>query len=65
MAEHKKRDGEDFNSLLKKFKRKVKAEGTLQEFRDREFFEKKSETKQKDLKAAQRRTRQQQRDDEY
>ena len=57
MTRQEKRKGESVDSLLRKFKRKLKNEGTLKELREREFFEKKSETKKKQYKAAQKRTR--------
>ncbi len=64
MAFQERRDGENFESMMKKFKRKVKREGTLQEFRDREFYVKPTDERKKREKAAQRRTRMQQRADE-
>lgn len=64
MAKQERRPGENIDSLLRKFKRKMKNEGTLQELRNREFFEKPSEKKKVLKKAAVRRTRQQQREDD-
>ena len=64
MAKQERRPGENIDSLLRKFKRKMKNEGTLQELRNREFFEKPSERKKVLRKAAVRRTRQQQREDD-
>lgn len=64
MTRQEKRKGESVDSLLRKFKRKLKNEGTLKELREREFFEKKSETKKKQYKAAQKRTRTEQRQNE-
>ena len=61
--QHRKK-GESIDAMLRKFKRKVKNDGTLQEVRSREFFENNTETKKRKLKAAQKRTRQQQRLDE-
>ena len=52
MTRQEKRKGESVDSLLRKFKRKLKNEGTLKELRDREFFEKPSEVRKKRLKAA-------------
>ena len=64
MAKQEKRPGESIDSVLRKFKRKLKNEGTLQELRNREYFEKPSEKKKRQVKAAVRRTRSQQRKDE-
>ncbi|RAP38190.1 30S ribosomal protein S21 [Candidatus Marinamargulisbacteria bacterium SCGC AAA071-K20] len=64
MAKQEKRPGESIDSVLRKFKRKLKNEGTLQELRSREYFEKPSEEKKRKEKAAKQRTRQQQRADE-
>ena len=64
MAKQEKRPGESIDSVLRKFKRKVKNEGTLQELRKREYFEKPSEEKKRRKKAAERRTRMQQMADE-
>lgn len=64
MARQEKRQGESIDSMLRKFKRKVKNEGTLQELRAREHFEKPSSVKQRKFKAAVRRNQQQQRSDE-
>ncbi|MSR89210.1 MAG: 30S ribosomal protein S21 [Candidatus Margulisbacteria bacterium] len=60
MARQEKRPGESIDSVLRKFKRKLKNEGTLQELRLREFFEKPSDLKKRKKKAAERRTKQQQ-----
>ncbi len=64
MAKQEKRPGESIDSVLRKFKRKIKDEGILQEFRRREFFEKPSDSKKRREKAAKRRTRLQQKADE-
>lgn len=64
MAKQERKPGENIDTMLRKFKRKVKTEGTLQELRKREFFEKPSEVKKRKQKAAERRTRQQQQQDE-
>ena len=61
MAELEKRPGESIDSLLKKFKRKVKEEGLLTDLRSREFFEKPSDEKKRLQKAAVVRNKQQQR----
>ncbi|MBT5954266.1 30S ribosomal protein S21, partial [bacterium] len=47
MATQDKRPGESIDSVLRKFKRKLKTEGTLQEVRKREYFEKPSEAKKR------------------
>jgi small subunit ribosomal protein S21 len=41
----KKRDGEDINSLLKRFKRKTESSGHLIELRERRYFVKPSMVK--------------------
>lgn len=64
MAKQEKKPGESIDSVLRKFKRKLKNEGTLQELRKREYFEKPSEQKKRKHKAAVRRTRMQQRSEE-
>ena len=64
MAKQEKRPGESIDALLRKFKRKVKNEGLLQEVRSREFHESSTEEKLRLHKAAQRRTKMQQRQDE-
>ena len=38
MTRQQKRKGESIDSLLRKFKRKIKNEGTLKELREREFL---------------------------
>ena len=64
MSKHEKKPGESFESLMRRFKRRVKSDGTLKALRDRERFEKPSEKKKKTLRAAQRRTYLQQKQDE-
>ncbi len=64
MAKQEKRPGESIDSVLRKFKKKIKVEGILNELRKREYFEKPSEERKRKEKAAIRRTRQQQRADE-
>jgi len=64
MVLQEKKPGESIDSILKKFKRKVKSDGVLQMFKDKEFFEKKSETKKKKARAAVRRNRIQQMEDD-
>lgn len=55
MAKFSKKPGESFDSLLRKFNKKIKIEGVLQEFRQREFYEKPSEIKKRRIRAAKRR----------
>lgn len=64
MAKQERKPGETIDSVLRKFKRKLKHEGTLQDLREKEYFVKPSESKKRKLKAAQQRTRQQQRQDD-
>ena len=64
MAKQERRSGESIDSMLRKFKRKAKNEGKLQELRSREFFETGSEEKKRKQKSAVRRTKMQQREDE-
>ena len=56
-----KRPGESLESLLKRFKRRVKNDGTLLEYKSRERFEKPSEKRKRELKSAKQRTKQAQR----
>ena len=64
MTRQFKKKGESVDSLLRKFKRKLKNDGTLQELKNREFFEKPSEDRKKRLKAAVKRTRTEQKQNE-
>jgi len=64
MTYQERREGESIDQMLKKFKRKVKASGVLQDLRSKEFFEPPSDVKKREFKAAVRRNRQQQRADE-
>ena len=57
MAEVIKRKDEPLDKVLSKFKRQLKEEGTLQELKDRQFFEKPSVTKKKETEAASRRNK--------
>jgi small subunit ribosomal protein S21 len=61
MAMQEKRPGESIDSLLRKFKKKVKLEGVLQELKEREFFEKPSECRKRKSRSAKRKTFLQQR----
>ena len=64
MTSQKRREGESFDSMFKRFKRDVKRNGVLLELKDKKYYEKPSERKKKDKKAAQQRTRMQQKADE-
>jgi small subunit ribosomal protein S21 len=64
MTKQEKRPGESIDSVLRKFKRKIKNDGILQELRKREFFEKPSDAKKRKAKAAVRRTIMQQRSED-
>ena len=64
MVRQDKKKGESVDSLLRKFKRKVKNDGILQEYRDREHFEKPSERRKKTKKRAETKTRNEQRQNE-
>ena len=64
MTRQQKKKGESVDSLLRKFKRKLKNDGTLQELRDREYFEKPSENKKRRLKSAVKRTKTEQKANE-
>ncbi|MFA5880244.1 MAG: 30S ribosomal protein S21 [Candidatus Margulisiibacteriota bacterium] len=64
MAVLNKKPGESFDSLLRKFNKKIKIDGVLQEFRKREFFVKPSEVKKEKNRAAKRRSFLQQRANE-
>ena len=59
-----RREGESLDSMLRKFKRKVKNDGVLQDLRDREHFKKPSEQKKEDRRVAERRTFLEQKQDE-
>ena len=45
----------DFGKAFRQFKKKVQNAGIIQEYRDRQFYEKPSERRQKDMNAAKRR----------
>lgn len=49
------RDGEPFEKLLRKFKKKVQDSGVLQDLRDREFYEKPTTTRKRKKSAAKNR----------
>jgi small subunit ribosomal protein S21 len=65
MAETERRPNEPIDKVLRRFKRQLKSEGIINELRKREYFEKPSITKKKDLKAAVRRNIVQQKQDEW
>lgn len=46
------RDGEPFEKLMRRFKKKIQDSGILQDLRDREFYEKPTSTKKKKKAAA-------------
>ena len=56
MTKHERQKGESIDAMLRKFNRKVKNDGKLMELRKREFFEKPSEKKAREFRAAQRKT---------
>lgn len=56
MARQEKKPGESIDSVLRKFKKKVKDEGLMIELKKREYYEKPSEAKKKRIRAAKRRT---------
>ena len=60
MATQERRPGESIDSVLRKFKRKMKNEGTIRELKKREYYEKPSDSKKRKAKAAKRRTQNQQ-----
>ncbi len=64
MSTNERKKGESIDALLRRFKRKVKNDGKLQELRRREYFEKPSEEKKRKAKAAAQRTKTQQQADE-
>ncbi|RAP28728.1 30S ribosomal protein S21 [Candidatus Marinamargulisbacteria bacterium SCGC AG-343-D04] len=64
MTFQKRKDGESFEQMYKKFKRNFKRSGTLQEVKEHEHFTPPSDAKKEKRKRAQRATRSQQREDE-
>ncbi|MEA3493785.1 MAG: 30S ribosomal protein S21 [Candidatus Margulisiibacteriota bacterium] len=58
------RKGESLEKALRKFKTKLRMEGTLDEVRDREFYEKPSQRRRKKKEAAVRREKKRRRDSE-
>ncbi|OGB90174.1 30S ribosomal protein S21 [candidate division WOR-1 bacterium RIFCSPHIGHO2_01_FULL_53_15] len=49
------RKGEDLEKALRKFKTKLRHEGTLDEMKKREFYEKPSQRRRKEVEQAKRR----------
>ncbi|MBT4552072.1 30S ribosomal protein S21 [bacterium] len=64
MVKQERRPGESIDSMLRRFKKDIKREGTLLEYKKREFFEKPSDIKKRKLKAAKKRARLQQKANE-
>lgn len=56
MAIVRAKDGEPVEVLIRKFNKKVQAEGILNELRRREFYEKPSVARKKDRQERQRRS---------
>jgi small subunit ribosomal protein S21 len=54
MAEVEKRKDESIDKVLRKFKMKLRREGTLDELKKREYYEKPSEKRRHDLEKAKR-----------
>jgi len=65
MAETEKRPGESIDRVLRRFKRKLKDEGVMDEIKKREYYEKPSELRKKRENAAKRRIVRQQRMDQW
>lgn len=65
MAETEKRPGESIDRVLRRFKRKLKDEGVMDEIKKREYYEKPSDTRKKRENAAKRRTIRQQQIDQW
>ncbi|MGA2872997.1 MAG: 30S ribosomal protein S21 [Candidatus Dormibacteria bacterium] len=55
MSEVKLREGESFESALRRFNKKIKQNGVLTEVRRREFYEKPSVRRKKKIMAARKR----------
>jgi small subunit ribosomal protein S21 len=54
MAEVEKRKDESIDKVLRKFKMKLRREGTLDELKKREYYEKPSEKRRHELEKAKR-----------
>ncbi|MGC8460635.1 MAG: 30S ribosomal protein S21 [Candidatus Dormibacteria bacterium] len=55
MAEVRAREGEPFESIMRRFSKKVKQNGILSELRRREYYEKPSVKRKRKLLAARKR----------
>ncbi|RLE44455.1 30S ribosomal protein S21 [Candidatus Woesearchaeota archaeon] len=55
MSGVKRKDGETFEEMLKRFKKVITKDGILQEYKKRQFYEKPSERRKKEMAAARRR----------
>ncbi|MBU0501830.1 MAG: 30S ribosomal protein S21 [bacterium] len=55
MPKYELRKGEELEKALRRFKTKVRREGLIDEIKKREFYEKPSQRKRKQLEAARRR----------
>ena len=64
MVQYNLRQGEPIDKALRKFKSKMKREGILDEVRAREFYEKPSQKKRKDMEKAKRREWRRRKDEE-
>jgi small subunit ribosomal protein S21 len=63
MAEVEKRKDESIDKVLRKFKMKLRREGTLDELKKREYYEKPSEKRRHEMeKAVRKETRRRQED---
>jgi small subunit ribosomal protein S21 len=56
--------GEDLEKALRKFKMKLRHEGIMEDMKKREFYEKPSERKRRELETARRREQKRKRDSE-
>ena len=63
MTKYEIRKGESLDKALKRFKGRLRRDGVIDEIRKREFYEKPSETKRKDLEQAKRNERKRQREE--
>jgi small subunit ribosomal protein S21 len=63
MAEVKKRKDESIDKVLRKFKMSLRKEGTLEELKKREYYEKPSEKRRHELEKAVRKEDKRRRED--
>ncbi|HVN67847.1 MAG TPA: 30S ribosomal protein S21 [Candidatus Sulfotelmatobacter sp.] len=56
--------GEDLEKALRKFKMKLRHEGIMEDMKKREFYEKPSQRKRRELETARRREQKRKRDSE-